>query len=379
MPLNNLLSSTIDLDTIRPRLQDKYERSLRLVRDAQKLLLAPHPDADGFSAAAQIVTGFKMPDKRWSLFPINTPSRSFTREDLRDVFRIRPDIIAFLDLTPKNLRQLLLLKRRSSLVLIDHHRPSDPAVLKEFLIAINPEPEIRESAGAYATGKLTFDLIGAAARPDLALVSVIGDRTEESWRVFLKAFTEEEIELARRVARRLSAVGSATRIDIQEPRPATLKRQRSLFGYLVHTKTLAGFLSSFEATRPLKDTFDELEEGVAASASKAQIAVESGVEFVHVPIKVPAQRTWRWSVISGVLGRIELVAPSQTVVISEAWYRGVELRVVSNDPDIDVTRLLEGFGGGHARLGGGHSEARTSEVIDVLRERWSTLKRKARP
>lgn len=375
MPLNNLLTSTIDLDTIRPRLQDKYERSLRLLRDAEKLLLAPHPDADGFSAAALLVTGFKIPDKRWMLFPINTPSRSFTREDLRDVFRVRPDIITFLDLTPKNIRQLQLLKRKSSLVLVDHHRPSEPAVLNEFLLAINPEPDIRESAGAYPSGKLLFDLIGASARSDLALVSILGDRTDESWRTFMKAFTADEIEMAQRVARRLSAVGTATRVDTREHRFAILKRQRALFGYLAHTKTLAGFMSSFEATRPLKDTFEELEEGVAAAAGKAQISVESGVEFIHVPIKV----TQRWSVISGVLSRIELVAPNQTVVLSEPWARGIELRVISNDLDIDVPQLLQGFGGGHARIGGGHSEARSSEIIDVIRERWSTLKRKARP
>jgi hypothetical protein len=367
---NALLKATIDLDTIRPRLQNKYERTFRLVRDAQRLLLAPHPDADGLSAAALLVSGFRIPDKRYMLVPITTPSRNFSREDVREVFRYRPDIITFLDLSPKNVTQLQLLKRKASLVLIDHHRPV-PETLREYLLAINPEPDIGASAGAYPAGKLVYDLLGAAGRPDLALVSILGDQTEEDWRGFLKQFSEEEIELARRVARRLSAIGPATRIDEREARPATLRRQRVLFSYLARTKTLAGFLSSVEATRPLKEVFEQLEEGVQASTGRAQVAIESAVEFVHVPIKP----TTKWSVISGVMSRLELVAPGQTVVISEPWARGVELRVMSNDPDIDVVELLEGFGGGHAQLGGGHSDARASEVVDVLRERWAALKR----
>lgn len=365
----NLLRATIDLDTIRPRIQNRFERDFRLLRDAQRLVLAPHPDADGFAAAAQLVSSFKILDRRWTLIPISTPSRGFTRDDLREVFRYRPDFVIFLDLTPANARQLALLKRKSSLTLVDHHRVP-PGILDNFLLAVNPEPEIHGSAGAYPTGKLVYDLIGAAARPDLALVSILGDRTEESWRSFMKSFSEEEIDTAQRVARRLSAVGGATRIDIREPRPQVLRRRRTLFNYLVRSKTLGAFLTSFDATRTLKETFEELQQGIDGETGKAQIALESGVEFVHIPIKPKV----RWSVISGTMGRLELVAPGQTAILSEPWYRGVELRVITNDPDVDVPELLAGFGGGHNTIGGGHSDARLSEIVDLMRERWSTMK-----
>jgi hypothetical protein len=371
MSSENLLKSTIDLDAIRPRLQNKYERSFRLLRDAQRLVLAPHPDADGLCAAALIVTGFKIPDKRWTLIPINTPSRSFTREDLRDVFRYRPDIITFLDLSPKNIRQMQLLKRNASLTLVDHHRVPD-GLMQELLLGINPEPDIHASAGGYPSTKLVYDLIGAAARPDLALVGIVGDRTQDSWRGFLKGFSSDDIELANRVAERLSTVGTATRIDEREPRHFTLKRQRALFGYLVHTKTLTGFLSSFEATKPLKDIYEQLQEAIGSVAGKAQVAIESGVEFVHIPLK----SVTRWSVIAGARARVELVAPGQTIIISEPWYRGVALRGMTNDPAIDMAELFSGFGGGHAAIGGGHSDARPAEVVDVLRERWSSMKQK---
>jgi nanoRNase/pAp phosphatase (c-di-AMP/oligoRNAs hydrolase) len=371
MAQQNILKASIDLDTIRPRLQDKYERSFRLLRDAERLLLSPHPDADGLSAAALIVTGFKIPQRRWMLLPINTASRSYAREDLREVFRYRPDIITFLDLSPNNERQLQLLKRRSSLVLVDHHRPPE-SLMPLLLLGINPEPDIHSSAGAYPSGKLVYDLIGASARPDLALVSIMGDQTQESWRVFLKSFTPDELELAERVARRLSLVGPAHRIDMRENRHAILKRQRALFGYLVQSKSLPAFLSAFEAAKSLKETYDKLEEGITANTGKAQVAAESGMEFVHIQLKGNTP----YSIISGVLSRLELVAPNQTLVISEPWYRGVELRAMTNDPDIDVSQLFKGFGGGHASIGGGHSEARASEVLDVLRERWTLMKGK---
>ncbi|MFO0704429.1 MAG: DHH family phosphoesterase [Candidatus Andersenbacteria bacterium] len=369
MAHQNILKATIDLDAIRPRLQDKFERSFRLVRDAERLLLSPHPDADGLSAAALIVTGFKIPQRRWTLLPINTASRSFTREDLREVFRYHPDIITFLDLSPNNERQMQLLKRKSSLVLVDHHRPPQ-TLLPLLLLAINPEPDIHSSAGAYPTGKLVYDLIGAAARPDLALVGIMGDQTQESWRGFLKSFTPDELELAERVARRLSLVGPAQRIDLRENRHAILKRQRALFGYLCQSKSLPAFIAAFEAAKVLKETYNKLEEGITANTGKAQVAIESGMDFVHIPLKGNTQ----WSVISGVLSRLELVAPNQTIIISEPWHRGVELRAMTNDPTIDVAELFKGFGGGHASIGGGHSEARPSEVIDVLRERWSQMK-----
>ena len=365
----SLLKATIDLDAIRARLQDKYERSFRLIRDAERLLLAPHPDADGFCAAALIVTGFKIPQRRWMLLPILTASRSFAREDLREVFRYRPDIITFLDLSPNNQRQVQLLKRKSSLTLVDHHRPPQ-GLLDQMLLAINPEPDIHASAGAYPTAKLVYDLVGAGARPDLALVGIMGDKTHESWRTFLKGFSSDEIELATRVASRLKLVGEAHRIDTREHRHAILKRQRSLFGYLVHSKSLPAFMSSFDSAKTLKETYDGLEEGIASNTGKAQVAVESGMEFVHVQLKGNTP----WSVISGVLSRLELVAPNQTIVISEPWLKGVELRAMSNDPDIDVAELFKGFGGGHAAIGGGHSDARASEVIDVLRDRWSSMK-----
>lgn len=366
---NDILKATIDLDAIRARIQDKFERSFRLVRDAERLLLAPHPDADGFSAAALIVTGFKISQKRWTLLPINTPSRSFSREDLRDVFRYRPDIITFLDLSPRNERQMQLLKRRSSLTLVDHHRPPE-GLLDQMLIGVNPEPDIHSSAGAYATSKLVFDLVGAAARPDLALVGMAGDQVYSSWQGFVKNFSPDEIELAERVARRLSMVGPAHRIDEREHRHAALKRQRALFGYLVQSKTLLAFMSAFEAAKSLKDMYDKLEETTTKHTGKAQVALESGVEFVHVPLK----GDYEWSIISGVLSRLELVAPNQTIVVSEPWFRGVELRAMTNDPDIDVVELFKGFGGGHSTIGGGHSEARASEVVDVLRSRWSDMK-----
>jgi|GEM_PF-6506520 len=371
MAQQNILRATIDLDAIRARLQDKHERSFRLIRDAERLLLAPHPDADGLAAAALIVTGFKIPQRRWMLLPINTASRSFTREDIREIFRYHPDIITFLDLSPNNERQMELLKRKSSLTLVDHHRP--PAGLADkLLLGINPEPDIHSSAGAYPTGKLVYDLIGASARPDLALVSIMGDQTHDAWRGFLKSFTSDELELAERVARRLSLVGAAHRIDSRENRHAILKRQRALFGYLVQSKSLPAFMSAFEAAKLLKETYDKLEEGIVANTGKAQVAIESGVEFVHVQLKGNTQ----WSVISGVLSRLELVAPNQTIIISEPWYRGVELRGMTNDPDIDIAELFKGFGGGHAAIGGGHSEARAGEVIDVLRERWTAMKGK---
>ncbi|MFH0830937.1 MAG: hypothetical protein V1895_02675 [Parcubacteria group bacterium] len=369
MSRNDILKATIDLDTICARLQDRHERSFRLIRDAERLLLAPHPDADGLAAAALLVTGFKIPQRRWALLPINTASRSFTREDIRDVFRYRPDMITFLDLSPNNERQMRLLKRRSTLTLVDHHRPAI-GLLELTLIGVNPEPEIHSSAGAYATAKLVFDLIGAAARPDLALVGIAGDQVQNSWKGFLKNFSADEIELAERVARRLSMVGPAHRIDMREHRHATLKRQRALFGYLVQSKSLLSFIASFEAAKSLKEMYDRLEERITAHTGKAQVALESGVEFVHIPLK----GNYEWSIISGVLSRLELVAPNQTIIISEPWYRGVELRAMTNDPAIDIVELFKGFGGGHATIGGGHSEARTSEVIDVLRERWSVMK-----
>ncbi len=369
MAQENILRAAIDLEAIRPRLQDKHERSFRLIRDAERLVLSPHPDADGLSAAALIVTGFKIPQRRWMLLPINTASRSFTREDLREVFRYRPDIITFLDLSPNNPRQMELLKRKSSLTLVDHHRP--PAeLLKSMLLAINPEPEIHSSAGAYPTAKLVYDLVGASARPDLALVGIMGDQTTDAWRSFLKNFTSDEMELAERVARRLSLVGPAHRIDQRENRHGILKRQRALFGYLVQSKSLPAFMSAFEAAKLLKETYDQLEEGIVANTGKAQVAIESGMEFVHIPLK----GTTQWSVISGVLSRLELVATNQTIIISEPWYRGVELRGMTNDPDIDISQLFKGFGGGHAAIGGGHSEARANEVVDLLRERWSESK-----
>lgn len=370
MPSGDLLKATIDLDAVRARLQNRHERAFRLLRDAQRLILAPHPDADGLSAAALLVSGFRILDRRWTLMPINTPSRSFTREDLEELRRTKPDIICYLDLSPGNLEQVDELKKMASLVVVDHHRPN-PELLERMLLGVNPEPDIHSSAGGYPTAKLVYDLLGAGARADLALVGVVGDRTTESWRTFTKQFSEEEITLAQRVALRLSLIGPATRIDIREPRAQVVKRQRSLFSYLAHAKTLAAFMTSVEATRPLKDTFEQLEEGIAASAGKAQIAIESGVEFVHVPIKP----TTPWSVISGVLSRLELVAPGQTIVLTEPQYRGVEMRVMTNDPDVDVIELLKGFGGGHANLGGGHADARASEVVDVLRERWSAQKR----
>lgn len=371
MPHQPLLKSSIDLDTIRARLQDKHERAFRLVRDAERLLLAPHPDADGLAAAALIVSGFKIPQRRWNLLPINTASRSFSREDIREVFRLRPDIITFLDLSPNNERQMQLLKRNSSLVLVDHHRP--PAgVLDAMLLAVNPEPDIHSSAGAYASAKLVYDLIGASARPDLALVGILGDQTQTSWPGFVKGFTPDEQELAERIARRLSLVGGAHRIDQRENRHATLKRQRALFGYLANSKTLPAFMASFESAKSLKETYDGLEEGITANTGKAQVSIESGMEFVHIPLKGNTP----WSVISGVMSRLELVAPNQTIIISEPWYRGVELRAMTNDPDIDVVELFKGFGGGHSTVGGGHSEARASEVVDLLRERWSTMKGK---
>src|SRR3990167_4981041 len=154
-----------------------------------------------------------------------------------------------------------------------------------MLLAVNPEPEIHANAGGYPTAKLVFDLLGASARPDLALVGIVGDQTTESWRSFTKQFSEDDVTVAERVAARLSILGPAARIDQREPRPLILKRQRSLFTYLAHAKTLAAFLTSIDVTRPLKDTFEQLEEGIAAAAAKAQIALESGVEFVHVPIK----------------------------------------------------------------------------------------------
>ena len=119
---SNILRATIDLDTIRPRLQNKHERDLRLLRDAKRLILAPHPDEDGLATAALLVSGFKIPEKRWNLIPINTPSRSFTKEDLREIFKIKPDFISYLDITPSNPKQLALLKRQTTLTLIDHHR-----------------------------------------------------------------------------------------------------------------------------------------------------------------------------------------------------------------------------------------------------------------
>lgn len=371
MSESNLLRSTIDLDTIRPRLQNKYERSFRLVRDAQRLVLAPHPDADGLASAALIVTAFRMPQKRWMLLPIYTASRSFGREDLREVFRYKPDVVTFLDLSPNNERQIELLKKRTSLVLVDHHRPPK-GLIDNLLLGVNPEPDIHESAGAYPSAKIIYDLIGAVARPDLALVGIVGDRTQEAWRGFLKSFSSEEQELAQRVADRLSLVGPAIRIDARENRHAVLKRQRNLFNYLIQAKSLATFLSAFEAARNLKDVHDQLEEGISKTASKAQIAVESAMEFVHVPLKGDTG----WSVISGVRDRLELVVPNQTIVLSEPWYRGVEIRVMSNAPDIHVAELLKGFGGGHSSTGGGHSDARASDVIDVLRQRWSEMKGK---
>lgn len=366
-----MLKATIDLDPVRARLQNRHERSFRLLRDAQRLVLSPHPDADGLSAAALIVSGFRLLDRRWSLLPINTASRSYTREDLDEVRRTKPDIICFLDLSPNNPKQLAELKRAgTSLVLVDHHRPPE-GLLDLLLLAVNPQPEIHESAGGYPSAKLVYDLLGAGARADLALVGVVGDRTTESWRTFTKQFSDEDVELAERVAQRLSTIGTATRIDVREPRPQVLKRQRSLFSYLAHSKTLAAFMTSVEATRPLKETYEQLQEGIAASAGKAQVALESGVEFVHVPIKP----TSPWSVISGVRSRLELVAPGQTIVLSEPWHRGVEVRVMTNDPDVDATELLKGFGGGHTTIGGGHADARASEVVEVLRERWSASKR----
>ena len=113
-----------------------------------------------------------------------------------------------------------------------------------------------------------------------------------------------------------------------------------------------------------------MQQGVDASAGKVQIAVESGVEFLHVPIK----NKTHWSVISGTLRRLELVAPGQTVILSEPWHRGEELRIISNDDEVDVPELLKGFGGGHHSIGGGHSEARLTEIIDLIRERWSKMK-----
>jgi len=360
------------LEAVRARLQNKYERDLRLLRDAKRLVLAPHPDADGFTAAALLVSGFKLLDRRWTLMPINTPSRSFTREDLSDLFKIKPDFISYLDITPNNAKQLQLLKKQTSLVLIDHHHAL-PSILDYFLLAINPEPTIHASAGAYPTGKLMYDLIGASAREDLALVSIMGDRTDEAWRSFVKGFSEEMIETAGKVAKRLSAVGGATRVDKREPRKQILRRQRTLFNYLVRSKSLAAFLTSFDATRTLIEPYQELGSGIDAAASKAQIAIESGVEFIHIPLKNKSP----WSVISGTLGRMELVATAQTVVISEPWPQGQELRVITNDPDIDVPTLLGGFGGGHHNIGGGHSQARLNEIIELIRKRWSKLKQEA--
>lgn len=363
------MTASIDLDAIRARLQNKYERDLRLLRDAKKLILAPHPDADGFAAAALLVSGFKIPDRRWHLLPINTPSRNFTKEDLTELFKLKPDFIAYLDITPSRSRQLAILKKQSSLVLVDHHR-AQPQILDFFLLAINPEPVIHSSAGAYATGKLVYDLIGASARADLALVSIMGDRTDEAWRSFVSGFSDSEIEIAQKVARRLSAVGGAKRISKQEPRKQILRRQKTLFNYLVRSKSLSAFLTSFDATRTLIEPYQELGQGIDASARKAQIAIESGVEFVHIPLKNKSS----WSVISGTLGRMELVAPGQTAILSETWPRGQELRVITNDPDIDVPTLLAGFGGGHHNIGGGHSQAPLSEIIALIRKRWSSSK-----
>ena len=369
MAAGDLLKATIDLEVVQPRLQQKYERSLRLVRDAQRLVLAPHPDADGFAAAAQLVTGFRIQDRRWNLLPIVSPSRSFSKEDLVELRRIKPDIITFLDVTPHDLKHINLLKQKSSIVIIDHHRVNRE-VLDAVLLGINPEPDIHSSAAAYTTGKLAYDLVGAGARADLALVSIMGDRTTESWRSFLKQFTEDEIELAQRAADRLSVIGSAIKVHQPEPRPAVLKRQRSLFTYLTHAKTLPSFLKSIESTKTLRTVFEEVESGVRAVAGKAQISLESGVEFVHVPIKSASP----WSVIKGVLSLLELVVEGQTAILSEPWSKGVELRVLSNDPDIDAAELLKGFGGGHSSIAGGHSAARTSEVVDLIRERWSQMK-----
>lgn len=369
MPKENILKATIDLDAIRPRLQNKYERSFRLIRDAQHLILAPHPDADGLAAAALIVTGFKIDNRRWVLLPIMTPSRSFTREDLREIFRYKPDVITYLDLSPNNPKQVELLKKKASLTLVDHHRVPQK-LLSSFLLGINPEPDIHASAGAYPTSKIVYDLVGAIARPDLALVGIVGDKTQEAWRGFLKSFSNDDLDNAESVAERLTLVGTAVRIDMRENRFAVLKRQRSLLNYLIQTKSLATFLSAFEAAQNLKTIYQELEAAITNAAGKAQVAVESAMEFVHIPLK----GNTKWSVISGVMSRLELVAPKQTIIISEPWYRGVEIRVITNDPAIHASDLLQGFGGGHAALAGGHSDARASEVIDVLRERWSKMK-----
>ncbi len=325
-----------------------------------------HPDADGIMSLVMFIKVFAR-EKQTLLLSIDTPDRSLTVRQMKDILTFNPEVVVLIDVAPRNLKQLKELADEFMVVVLDHHQYG-PEVKNVTKYLLNPHVLCSGSCVEnYSCLKLLYDLCNRFSLNWLGAVGLCGDNREKYWPHFMGNFGKQKLQAITEMAEMVNLIGTTYRIDGSETADDVESRRKELILQVSEAQSVGQFNRLFR-NGDLCGLYDLLE----ADLRDILIDIKGSLNRTCLQfIEVIASS--KFSLIDGVLKDISgsglEIKKGNTVVLYERGADLVEYRGITANRKINCGELFHGIGGGHRKMGGGASDKDPRKIMKFLKKR----------
>lgn len=327
-------------------MKELFEKAIELIEGSEKIVIAYHPDADGITSVVLVEKEF--PNKEYEELSVNTIERDFYPNQIKEIEKIKPDLILNLDITPGNFKQLSELAKKYNILTIDHHQVLGKRANwnKDFYINSCVSGLRSEH---YSCSKIVHEMLDGKENVWLVAVGLISDNLAEFWINWLSQFSKTDLKKFGEIGDMISLVSMA--YHLEKTRLEKLGQRKRIIGLLKESDSPDDFKKKIIKDKELYKLYLLVEEELKRCVSDIKKLVKESKNQILTYEIIGLKGL---VIVELLLARLKGLIPKSKVLIFYQRGNGwVQFRVLDESPKVNCAQLFLGFGGGHKNVAGG--------------------------